>query len=174
MWWINAFDKSLKGLDTSEEGRVVQTVTNGGLDMVARGGSKFVGSGGLYAFFVRGESLSGTITLEATEVSNPASPPTKVREQSASTGETKEERRARKAAKLATRAGSSLVLESLQPVSTDKVEDETADNAEAEAETKEQRRERRKQKKLLRLERAISLEGRSPSKVVKRKKRRAE
>ncbi|OBT52950.1 hypothetical protein VE04_06725, partial [Pseudogymnoascus sp. 24MN13] len=25
MWWMNAFDKSLQGLDTSKEGQVVQT-----------------------------------------------------------------------------------------------------------------------------------------------------
>src|SRR5271168_2878782 len=48
MWWMNAFDKSLKGLDIAEEGKIVQTVTNEGLDMVVKGGSKFVGNGGLY------------------------------------------------------------------------------------------------------------------------------
>lgn len=66
MWWMNAFDSSLKGLDTSKEGQVIQTVTSGGLDMVQKGGAKWVGSkGGLYASFVRGEVLGGTLEDES-------------------------------------------------------------------------------------------------------------
>jgi nucleolar protein TMA23 len=46
----------------------VQTVTSGGLDMVAKGGAKWVGSkGGLYASFVKGRCLSGTLTPESNE-----------------------------------------------------------------------------------------------------------
>jgi len=66
MWWMDAFDKSLQGLDTSEKGKVVQTITSGGLDMVVKGGAKWVGSGGgLYTSFVRGESLRGTLTPDS-------------------------------------------------------------------------------------------------------------
>jgi nucleolar protein TMA23 len=140
MWWMNAFDKSLKGLDTSEEGRVVQTVTNGGLDMVARGRSR----SGLYASFVQGESLSGTITPDSTEIENPP-PPAK-----ADIGKTKEERRSQKRAKATAPVGESPVLESPQVVLADKVGEGRVDNVETGTETKEQRRMRRKRKILLR------------------------
>lgn len=58
---MNAFDKSLKGLDTTKEGTVVQTITSGALDMVAKGGSKWAGKGGLYSCFVKGETLVGSV-----------------------------------------------------------------------------------------------------------------
>ncbi len=99
MWWMDAFDSSLKGLDTSVEGKVVQTLTNGGLDMVAKGGAKWVGSGGgLYASFIRGEPLSGTLTPES---EGSAELEGKKRKRSGDEDETKEQRRARKAAKKA-------------------------------------------------------------------------
>ncbi|KAI1001441.1 hypothetical protein K3495_g6758 [Podosphaera aphanis] len=64
MWWMNAFDKTLQGLDTSKEGKVLQTVTNGSLDVIKRGGGKWVlEKGGLYANFVKGEGLAGSLTL---------------------------------------------------------------------------------------------------------------
>lgn len=102
MWWMNAFDSSLKGLDTSKQGQVVQTVTSGGLDMVAKGGAKWVGSkGGLYASFVRGECLSGTLTPESNEESE--EPERKRRKKGKDEVESKEERRARKEARRAAR-----------------------------------------------------------------------
>lgn len=109
LWWMNAFDKSLKGLDTSAEGKVVQTVTNAGLDMVVKGGAKYVGNnGGLYASFVKGEPLSGTITPEEMNPKTPKSSremsPKKSRK-GADSKESKEERRTRKAARRARRAG---------------------------------------------------------------------
>jgi nucleolar protein TMA23 len=98
MWWMNAFDSSLKGLDTTKQGQVVQTVTNGGLDMVVKGGAKWVGGkGGLYASFVRGECLSGTITPESNEGSEDTSGKKRRRHEGEKEG--KEERRARKAAR---------------------------------------------------------------------------
>jgi nucleolar protein TMA23 len=136
MWWINAFDKSLKGLDTAEEGKVVQTLTNGGLDMVAKGGSKFVGTGGLYASFVRGESLSGTITPEETE----EVPATKKQRRGEDRHETKEERRARKAAKRAARARRLSAAEPVALVLTSElaqINEEEEDFVVEEAETKE-------------------------------------
>ncbi|RAL68151.1 hypothetical protein DID88_008861 [Monilinia fructigena] len=42
MWWMNAFDASLKGLDTSKEGQI-KVQEGGGLEMVVKGGSKWVG-----------------------------------------------------------------------------------------------------------------------------------
>lgn len=169
MWWMNAFDKSLKGLDTAEEGKVVQTLTNGGLDMVAKGGSKFVGNGGLYASFVRGESLSGTITPEYVErplVSDK-------RKRGEDGRKAKEERRARKAAKRAARARSLLAAEPAAPIpinepaqTSEQEEDVVAEGAE----TKERRRERRNQKKLTRQAKEDGIEGVIPT--SKRKKRR--
>ena len=102
MWWMNAFDKSLQGLDTSEQGRVVQTVTSGGLDMVVKGGGKWIGtSGGLYASFVRGEGLGGTITPNNTEESGSEEPVGRKRKRDE--GESKEDRSKRKGAKRAVR-----------------------------------------------------------------------
>merc|ERR1712230_235427 len=123
MWWMNAFDSSLKGLDTSKDGQVIQTVTSGGLDMVQKAGAKWVGSkGGLYASFVRGEGLGGTISPE----------------ENSSTGgeeESKEERRARKAAKKAMKAEMvELVMEESRPIGSD-------------SETKEERKARRASKR---------------------------
>lgn len=151
MWWMNAFDKTLKGLDTTQEGKVVQTLTNGGLDMVAKGGSKFAGNGGLYASFVRGERLGGTITPEEAERPEPA----KRRRRAKDGGETKEERRAIKAAKRAAQARNLVALEQAASPSTDELAQtikHEADVVVEETEAKEQRRERRKQKKHMRQE----------------------
>ncbi|PHH70880.1 hypothetical protein CDD80_5671 [Ophiocordyceps camponoti-rufipedis] len=50
-WWMNAFDEQLKGLDTTQEGRVTQTVTTGKLNSIeGAGGGKYY----LYTSFVRG------------------------------------------------------------------------------------------------------------------------
>ncbi|EPE35139.1 hypothetical protein GLAREA_10835 [Glarea lozoyensis ATCC 20868] len=141
MWWLNAFDSSLKGLDTSTQGMVVQTVTSGGLDMVKRGGSKFVGKGGLYASFVRGEGLTGTIEKQVdSNISSDIETDTKPerRKKSEREGkETKEERRKRKELKRAARR-SVAVKESSTELEGDIKQ----------SETKEERRERRRQKKL--------------------------
>ena len=110
MWWMNAFDKSLQGLDTSAQGKVVQRITNSGLDMVVKGGAKWVGGGGgLYACFVKGEVLGGTIELQKEEErsrSTREEPPKRKRKRDEGEveRESKEERRARKAAKRAARA----------------------------------------------------------------------
>ncbi|KAK0631758.1 hypothetical protein B0T14DRAFT_559515 [Immersiella caudata] len=84
-WWLDAFDQKLKGLDTSGKKGVVQSVTTGKLDVVAKcaGNGKYTG---LYASFVRGETLEGTLSPEGT--ATPVS--------SSEEGETKEERRARR------------------------------------------------------------------------------
>jgi nucleolar protein TMA23 len=149
MWWMNAFDKSLKGLDTSEEGKVVQTVNNTGLDLVKKGGSRFVGAVGLYARFVRGEGLQGTIVPKDQSSAAPAvGAPEKRRSKRAP--ETKEERRARKAAKRAARAkGAASQMDSAAVSSEDMDATETGKSTGTEeVETKEQRRERRKQRRL--------------------------
>ncbi|PVH75328.1 hypothetical protein DL98DRAFT_518727 [Cadophora sp. DSE1049] len=137
MWWMNAFDSSLKGLDTSKDGQVVQTVTSGGLDMVQKAGAKWVGSkGGLYASFVRGEGLGGTISPEESSSTGSESGKEVVggEEKKRKRGveeESKEERRARKTARKALKAERvQLVMEESAPIRTD-------------PETKEERKARR-------------------------------
>ncbi|EAA34864.1 hypothetical protein GE21DRAFT_324 [Neurospora crassa] len=75
-WWLAAFDEKLKGLDTSKDGKVVQTTTQSKLDAVTAniGGGKYTGAGGLYASFVRGEGLAGTV--ESSESGSGRSTPT--------------------------------------------------------------------------------------------------
>lgn len=69
-WWARAFDDTLKALNTTkneETGKTEGIIFGSGaqaLQMVGIGGAKWVGQGGLYSNFVRGESLSGTLTPE--------------------------------------------------------------------------------------------------------------
>lgn len=99
-WWLDTFDQKLKGLDTtSKKGTVVQTVTGGGLDAVAAGGGRHAG---LYAGFVSGGMLEGTITPEESADSVPLSNgDTEHTTGAARTRKerTKEERRARREAR---------------------------------------------------------------------------
>jgi nucleolar protein TMA23 len=104
-WWLAAFDQKLKGLDTSKKGVVVQSVTAGALDAVTSGkGGRYAG---LYASFVKGGLMEGTISPESgREGSTDATPVSEDRESvpglrkgMAKRKETKEERRARKEAK---------------------------------------------------------------------------
>jgi nucleolar protein TMA23 len=159
MWWMNAFDKSLKGLDTTQEGKVVQNLTNGGLDMVAKGGARFVGNGGgLYASFVRGECLSGTITPEEERAGEEV---VKKRKNGEDMSETKEERRARKAVKRLRREQKSIYEE-------ESVEEKVEEKG-TEAETKDERRERKRQKKL---RKEAERNEEAASEIAKKKKRR--
>ncbi|KAK4129419.1 hypothetical protein N657DRAFT_677042 [Parathielavia appendiculata] len=65
-WWLHAFDQKLKGLDTSKKGTVVQSVTQGKLDAIVSNqpNGKYTGVSGLYASFVRGGMLEGTMEVE--------------------------------------------------------------------------------------------------------------
>ncbi|MCJ1438507.1 hypothetical protein MMC27_007897 [Xylographa pallens] len=76
-WWARALDNSLKGLEVGHNGvsgatESVEFGAWGSWDMIKAGGEKLTGKGGLYAGFVRGEGLSGTIASEspATEESD--------------------------------------------------------------------------------------------------------
>ncbi|TDZ20703.1 Uncharacterized protein Cob_v006604 [Colletotrichum orbiculare MAFF 240422] len=96
-WWMNAFDEQLQGLDTSKKGRVTQTVTSGRLNQVEKvSGGKWM----LYASFVRGGFLDGTI--KGGEDTTPESSDSG-KEKEERRGETKEEKRVRKAARKARR-----------------------------------------------------------------------
>lgn len=101
-WWLHAFDQKLKGLDTSKKGTVVQSVTKGKLDVIASCGGNGKYSG-LYASFVRGETMGATITPETAEESTDATPVSDDREFVPGArelrAETKADRRARRAAR---------------------------------------------------------------------------
>ncbi|KAL2039280.1 hypothetical protein N7G274_007948 [Stereocaulon virgatum] len=69
-WWARAFDETLKGINTTRDvdTGATQSIQLGSgaqaLQMAGRGGAKWGGGKGLYGHFVRGESLSGTLTPE--------------------------------------------------------------------------------------------------------------
>ncbi|KAI9648406.1 hypothetical protein NHQ30_003040 [Ciborinia camelliae] len=184
MWWMNAFDASLKGLDTSKEGQI-KVQEGGGLEMVVKGGSKWVGGkGGLYSFFVRGETVGGTIEEKEKEVVEII-----VKEEKRGRGkdkkrkgeerkESKEERRERKEKKRADRAKKATAVEAekSKAVNETKATTQGANSADSEKkETKEERRERKerkRQKKLLRQSEKESSDTSSTSETSKKKKSR--
>ena len=97
-WWLNAFDEQLKSLDTSNKTSIVQTKTNtklGGL--LTAGAGKYTGANALYACFVSGGLLQGTVKSDAEGESTDATPEAEVARPVRQ--ETKEERRARRGAK---------------------------------------------------------------------------
>ncbi|KAF9766451.1 hypothetical protein IL306_001158 [Fusarium sp. DS 682] len=101
-WWMNAFDEQLKGIDTSKEGKVVQTVTTGKLNVL----DKNLGKYSVYSTFVRGGFLEGTIDKLTIKDSSAESSETESSDQQGDKSdkdkprkETKEEKKARKEAK---------------------------------------------------------------------------
>jgi nucleolar protein TMA23 len=106
-WWLHAFDQKLKGLDTSKKGTVVQSVTQGKLDVIApsQPNGKYTGVSGLYASFVRGGMLEGTLEAETvTGESTDATPVTSEDSEGSVSrkerrSESKAEREARRAAR---------------------------------------------------------------------------
>ncbi|WYZ44230.1 hypothetical protein EsH8_VII_000666 [Colletotrichum jinshuiense] len=178
-WWMNAFDEQLQGLDTSKKGQVVQTVTQGRLNQIEKvSGGKWM----LYASFVKGGFLEGTIQeeerrgreerAEESGASTPESEETatssgsesdsgavkvKVKERKEK-GETKDERRARRAAKKARKAAREARRReraarkaSKASLSGDKTKSkdrkETKEEKRARREAKQAKREARKAKK---------------------------
>ncbi|KAF4971396.1 hypothetical protein FSARC_1758 [Fusarium sarcochroum] len=102
-WWMNAFDEQLKGIDTSKDGKVVQTITTGKLNVL----DKNLGKYSVYTTFVRGGFLEGTIdqlkindsSTETSENESSDQPETGKSDKDKPRKETKEEKRARKEAK---------------------------------------------------------------------------
>ncbi|TGO36318.1 hypothetical protein BHYA_0128g00050 [Botrytis hyacinthi] len=186
MWWLNAFDASLKGLDTSKEGQV-KVQEGGGLEMVVKGGSKWVGGkGGLYSFFVRGETVGGTMDDKEKEKK---AMETIVKEEKSGKGkgkdkkrkgeerkESKEERRARKEKKRVERARKSAAKEAKKIKGGKEAKAPSASSTDSEkTETKEERRvrkEQKRQKKLLRQSEKESSDTSSASESAKKKKSR--
>lgn len=187
MWWMNAFDASLKGLDTSKEGQI-KVQEGGGLEMVVKGGSKWVGGkGGLYSFFVRGETVGGTIEDKKKAVVDII-----VGEEKGEKGkgkgkekkrkgderrESKEERRARKEKKRADRARKAAAADAVKVKPEKGAKAQSAKSTDSEkTEMKEERRERKerkRQKKLLRQSEKESSDTSSTSEVTKDKKKKS-
>jgi nucleolar protein TMA23 len=101
-WWMNAFDEQLKGIDTSKNGKVVQTVTTGKLNII----DKNLGKYSVYSTFVRGGFLEGTLDRLNIKDSSVESSETESSDQQEDKSskdkprkETKEEKKARKEAK---------------------------------------------------------------------------
>lgn len=94
-WWLNAFDEQLKSLDTSNKTSVVQTKTNATKleGLLTHGAGKYTGANALYACFVSGGMLQGTIRSSTEADSTDATPEAEV---TPVRKETKEERRARR------------------------------------------------------------------------------
>ncbi|KAL2135500.1 hypothetical protein VTI74DRAFT_8231 [Chaetomium olivicolor] len=157
-WWLNAFDQKLKGLDTSKKGTVVQSVTQGKLDVIAASqpNGKYTGASGLYASFVRGGMLEGTIEVEtgveestdATPASSEDSDASVSREEKRS--ESKAERAARRAARRlrkAERAARKAAEAKAARKLADKAAKKESKKARRVNETKEERRARRAERR---------------------------
>jgi len=140
-WWLSALDEQLKGLDTSQRGVVVQTVTSGRLNAaVATGAGKYRGAASLYASFVRGGMLEGTIRPDES-TDDAATTPEVDEERRPPPEETKEERRARREARRLRKA------ERAAQTATETQEVDSTRIRAAVAETEEERRARKEAKR---------------------------
>ncbi|KAM0667535.1 hypothetical protein ACQRIU_003400 [Beauveria bassiana] len=155
-WWMNAFDEQLQGLDTSKKGKVVQTITTGKLNAIEKGS---LGKYSLYATFVRGGFLQGTIESlnkpkdDVDELTTDSDFETaeKKTKKTARPKESREERRARKEAKRKRReekAQRKLARDSRKSSSK-------SDSSDDAAEEKRRRRARKEEKRRLRKEEAV-------------------
>lgn len=143
---MNAFDQALKGIDTSS-GSMKQSATGGKLDLdkiTARGARKYTGPRGLYACFVSGGTLKGSVEQKHGLITPPdsgAGTPAVEEKQ-----ETKEERRARRALKKTTqaeKAAKQVVEKRAKAKAQKKAQEKAAKEASKAGETKEERRVRR-------------------------------
>ena len=157
-WWMNAFDEQLKGLDTSKKGKVVQTVTTGKLNGIEKSG---LGKWSLYASFVRGGFLEGTLAHLAdgastqdssSDTSDSKSADTKKKsKKSKSSTETPEERRIRKEEKKKRKEERAIRRAARRERKKKKssAEDSTTDDAAEEKRRRRARKEEKRRKRLL-------------------------
>lgn len=157
-WWLHAFDQKLKGLDTSQKGAVVQSVTQGKLDVIvsSQPSGKYTGVKGLYASFVRGGTLEGSIYAEAgTAESTDATPASSEDSEGsvsrrAKRAETKAEREARRAAtrlRKAEKAARKAAEEEAKQKAAEKAAKKELKKARRANETREERRIRRAERR---------------------------
>ncbi|KAL8370526.1 hypothetical protein RB595_000752 [Gaeumannomyces hyphopodioides] len=174
-WWLNAFDQQLQGLDTTGKtgAAVVQTVQRGALNAIqARGAAaRYTGVYGLYASFVRGGLLEGTISSPSSSGNSTPRDTSATAESTSESGadtagrprisETKSERKARRAQRRRERAekkarkstSRALNVEGILAARRRKKMDKKA------LETKEERRARREAKRKRKHERRKGSEG---------------
>lgn len=167
-WWLNALDEQLKSLDTSSKTSIVQTKQNTKLEgLLTSGSGKYTGANALYACFVSGGLLQGTLHTEKTDESTDTTPEAEVPIPVKT--ETKEERRARreerrrkKAAKLAKATAAAAKIAEKKSKSKDKSREKSKSKSKSEKKTKvskksgvpESKEERRARKEAKRKEKA--------------------
>ncbi|TLD23237.1 hypothetical protein PspLS_07457 [Pyricularia sp. CBS 133598] len=149
-WWLNAFDQQLQGLDTtSQKGAIVQTVSRGALNAIETRGvaSRYTGAYGLYASFVRGGLLEGTISSSTTSSGDSTPAP-----DGETRLETKSERKARRALRRRERAEKKArggldvdaILAARKKKKTDRKALETKEEKKARREEKRKRKDERR------------------------------
>jgi nucleolar protein TMA23 len=138
-WWLNALDEQLKSLDTSNKTSIVQTKKNTKLDsLLTAGAGKYKGANALYACFVSGGMLEGSLKWKSEGESTDATPEA---EAPPVRTETKQERRARRAEKKRRKAEKSAKkLAKKAAKSKSKKESKKSSTKRASSETKEERR----------------------------------
>lgn len=138
-WWLNALDEQLKSLDTSNKTSIVQTKKNTKLDsLLTAGAGKYKGANALYACFVSGGMLEGSLKWKSEGESTDATPEAEAPPVRA---ETKQERRARRAEKKRRKAEKSAKkLAKKAAKSKSKKESKKSSTKRAASETKEERR----------------------------------
>lgn len=161
-WWLNAFDEQLKSLDTSNKTSIVQTKKNTKLDsLLTAGAGKYKGANALYACFVSGGMLQGSLQWKSEGESTDATPEA---EAAPVRTETKEERRARRAEKKRRKAEKSArklakksaagaaASKSAEKKDKSKKDSKKSSKKRATSETKEERRARKEEKRKRRQE----------------------
>lgn len=173
-WWLAAFDEKLKGLDVTKQG-VVQTVKEGALSAVRGGGAgKYAG---LYASFVRGGLMEGTLSEDGSrETSTDATPVSEDRESVAGLRkgvakgkESKAERRARREAKRSRKAAREAARAERAAAKAEKRKraEMKATRPPKDRETKEERRARRIERRARKEARRKRREEREARKAAK-------
>ncbi|KAL7943169.1 hypothetical protein V8C42DRAFT_329883 [Trichoderma barbatum] len=146
LWWMDAFDEQLKGLDTSKEGKVEQTVKSGKLNALDPGRvSKY----SVYASFVRGGFLQGTLSSETTDDSTSTESDKSDGKDTKLKKESKEEKRARKEEKRKRKEARALRRAAKAERRSKRAESkkDTSDSGSSVAEEKALRRARKEEKR---------------------------
>ncbi|KAL6794957.1 hypothetical protein GGI42DRAFT_131830 [Trichoderma sp. SZMC 28013] len=154
LWWMDAFDEQLKGLDTSKEGKVEQTIKTGKLNALDPGRvSKY----SIYASFVPGGFLQGTLSTLTTDDSTSTESDDSDKKKTESTRtkstkskkETKEEKRARKEEKRKRKEARALrrAAKLERRLKRAEAKKDTSDSSSSVAEDKALRRARKEEKR---------------------------
>lgn len=183
-WWLNAFDEQLKSLDTSNKTSIVQTKTNTTKleGLLTHGAGKYTGANALYACFVSGGMLHGTIESNTECESTDATPEAEVKP---ARKETKEERKARreerrrrkaaKAEKLAKQsAAATEALEATALKSKSKSKTKTKTKTETKTESKKKSKDKKSAVKESKEERRARKEAKRKAKAGKEKRQTEE